>query len=95
MTVQGVTQVVYRIQAEVKLESGISKAVMSDAVRNRISSFIEEQNHLGAVVPLSGIYAAIHGQTGVLQVVLNSPAADVTASLSEAPFCEAIELEFV
>jgi phage-related baseplate assembly protein len=90
VTVQGATLVEYSITAVLTLKSGASSELVRAAAALAVAEYAAAQHRLGATVALSGIYAALHEQSGVVKVALSSPETDIEASSFAAPYCTAI-----
>lgn len=81
----------YTIDATITFYPGPDSAVVLAAAQSAIETFVADNHRIGRDVTLSGIYAALH-QPGVAGVTLTLPAADVTATDSEANYCSTITL---
>ena len=81
----------YSIDAELKLEKGVTEDIALQAAQEAIRKYSLTTHRLGAVVSLSAIYAALH-QTGVLSVVLHHPRREIVCQSTEAPFCTSIKV---
>lgn len=90
VTVQGAAIVEYTITAAMTLKSGASPELVRAAAAQAAADYAAAQHRLGATVALSGIYAALHEQSGVVKVALTSPVADIEATPFQAPYCTAI-----
>ena len=88
---QSVSIVSYRITARLALLDGPdSELVRQDAVK-RINDYIGEQHKIGRDITLSGLYAALH-TSGVQNVVIHEPAADVVTTDEQAPWCTSVNV---
>lgn len=83
----------YTIKAKLTLKDGISPEIVKKAADESVKNYCDGQFRLGASVPLSGIYAAIHQQSGVMTVTIDTPDKDIESSSSSAPKCDKILLE--
>jgi phage-related baseplate assembly protein len=83
--------VTYNITATLQVRSGPDLQAVYDEALKAITSYVETQHRMGADIPLSGIYAALH-RTGVVRVLLNDPVADVVIDTHEAGWCAQIDL---
>jgi phage-related baseplate assembly protein len=82
----------YRIRARLTLAGEPDSAVVLDASRAAAAAYAVQRHRLGAELPLSGIYAALH-QPGVEAVELLEPTVDLTPTLREATWCEGVDVE--
>lgn len=91
LTVQSASIVRYSIVATLTVLPGPDASVVRDAAQAAAESYAKAQHVLGQGVTLSGIYAALH-QPGVQRVDLSSPSSNLAVAISEASFCESIQL---
>lgn len=91
VTVQTASIVEYAITAELVIFPGPDSSVVRQAALDAVTAYTENQRRLGYDITLSGIYHALH-QSGVQNVVLSSPAADIVIGDGEASYCTAITL---
>lgn len=89
VTVQTATIVNYAITAQLVIYPGPDSTVVRQAAVDAVTAYAESQRRLGYDVTLSGIYHALH-QSGVQNVVLSSPAANLVIGDGEASYCTAI-----
>ncbi|PCJ08323.1 MAG: baseplate assembly protein [Rhodobacteraceae bacterium] len=89
VTVQSATVVFYSITASLTVLPGPDSAVVRQTAENAVSAYAVAKNRLGHDVTLSGLFAALH-QSGVQNVTLTNPAADVVISDSEVAHCTVI-----
>ncbi|WP_439587660.1 baseplate assembly protein [Hydrogenophaga sp.] len=90
-----------QVQAPAMLETAITATlhtlpgpageVGAQAAEAALTAWLAQQRRLGAGLPRSGIFAALH-QPGVARVVLTEPAADVLADVTECVQVTAITL---
>ena len=92
--VQSAAIVPYTIVANIHTFTGPDTALVMDEVQKRIEDYARASRTIGASVPLSGIYAALH-LNGVERVELLSPTADVAPGEYEAAYCAEIVLHHV
>ncbi len=90
--VRGAQVAGYRIEAELAVGSGPDAQAVRAAAEAGVRAFAGERHRLGARVPLSGLYAALH-VAGVQGVTLKQPDRDVTATVREAPFAGSVAVE--
>ena len=81
----------FDIVATLQIASGPDAATVEMAARSALTSYLSSVRALGGVAARSGILAALH-QPGVVAVALTSPAADVVASVIQAPVANTITL---
>lgn len=91
VTVLSASIVNYTITAELTIYPGPDAAIVLQAAQAAAAAYAEAQHRLGYDITLSGVYAALH-QPGVQRVDLTLPAADVTVTDGEAPYCTAINV---
>ena len=83
------TIVNYSLDIALTLFAGPSTEVVRQAVETALQQFAAASHRLGNDIIRSAIDAAAH-VAGVKKVVINSPAADVVCTPSQAPYCTAI-----
>ncbi len=89
--VQSAAVVPYRVTARLVLLDGPdSELVRQDAFR-RVNDYIAAQHRIGRDVTLSGLYAALH-TSGVQNVVIHEPEADVLTTEEQAPWCTSVNV---
>lgn len=91
VTVQSASIVNYAITAELVIFPGPDSSVVRQASLDAVTNYAETQRRLGYDITLSGIYHALH-QSGVQNVVLTSPTADIVIGDGEASYCTAITI---
>ncbi len=91
VTVQTATIVNYAITAQLVIYPGPDSTVVRQAALDAVTAYADSQHRLGYDVTLSGIYHALH-QSGVQNVVLTSPTANLVIGDGEASYCTAITL---
>lgn len=91
VTVQSASIVDYAITAELVIFPGPDSSVVRQAALDTITAYAETQRRIGYDITLSGIYHALH-QSGVQNVVLASPTADIVIGDGEASYCTAITI---
>lgn len=84
--VQGASIVNFAVEAELTIYPGPDSAVVLAQAESALGDYIEAQQRLGRDVTRSGLFAALH-QSGVQNVSLISPIADVVIAMSEAAYC--------
>lgn len=91
LTVQGAEIIQYQVKAKLFLKTlGPEAEPILDAAEQKLLAFVHQRRRLGMQVSESAIHAALHVE-GVRKVELEAWS-DINASLSQAPFCTAIEL---
>lgn len=91
VTVQSAQIISYEILAQLILLPGPTQGTVLAASQAAINAYTEQQHRLGAGVTLSGIHRALH-QSGVENVIISSPAADIHAERTQAAYCVGITL---
>lgn len=86
VTVQSAEIVNYSIDAVIYIYPGPEAEPIRQAAISRLQAYISSQKKIGRDINRSAIFAAIHVE-GVQRVQLNSPAADVVMSDTQAAFC--------
>ena len=86
VTVQSATILPYSVSATLHLFPGPDATVVVTEARQRLATYVEACHRLGAVVARSGLDAALH-VAGVQKVELHSPAAEIVADPTQAPYC--------
>ena len=89
LTVQPAAIVEYRVTAELTIGSGPDPAAVLDAAQTAVTGYVGAARRIGAGVPLSALYAALH-RPGVTAVALTAPAADVAVAAAEASYAAAV-----
>ena len=89
LAVQSATIVEYEVTAELTTGSGPDAAAVLAAARDELRAYVDSARRIGVAVPLSAIYAALHGP-GVTAVALTAPAADVAVGAAEASYATAV-----
>ena len=91
LTVQSAAIVEYSIAAELTIGSGPDSAAVLAAAKASVEAVAEAGHALGAGMPLSALYAALHVE-GVAAAALDSPAADVATTKVQAAYATQIEV---
>jgi len=94
LSVQSAEIVPYEIKADIYMLEGPDKNLVLEQCQKNAEAYAQDQRKIGGMVPISGIYAALH-IAGVELVRLTSPAADVLIEQNQAPWCSGIELNLV
>lgn len=89
--VQSATIVPYTVVATLTIATGPDAAVVQDAARAAVLTYVTACHAVGHAVAVSGLYAALH-QSGVVSASLTTPTADLVVSADAAPYCTAITL---
>lgn len=85
------TIVPFSIDATLTFFDGPDPAVVMTAARAAVDEFVAAQRLVGRDIPRAGIIAALY-RSGVQNVALVSPAADVVIADDAAAFCNAISI---
>lgn len=91
VTVQGAEIVEYQIDAVLKLYRGPEKEPILQAAKANLNSYINQTKRIGRDITRSGIYAALH-VSGVQNVEIRQPTADLILSPYQAGYCTGTEL---
>jgi phage-related baseplate assembly protein len=92
VTVQSATILRYEVSATLHLFPGPDATVVVTEARKRLAAYVEACHRLGRVVARSGLDAALH-VAGVEEVDLHSPATDIRADLTQAPYCIGVDVK--
>lgn len=79
----------YQVQAELIFYSGPDMALVRAAAEAAARAYVDSNHRIGHDITRSGLFAALH-QTGVQNVLLSSPAADVVIDDSTAAYCTTV-----
>lgn len=91
VTVQSATPLNYTVTAQLVIYDGPDRQLVLDDALARITDYTQTQHRIGLDATLSGIYAALH-TTGVENVLLTQPTADVVTTDAQMPHCTAIDV---
>ena len=91
VTIQGSGIVNYSVQAVLQLLPGPDAQVVLAAANQALALYQKEQRRLGGDITRSGIFKALH-QSGVNNVNLISPSADVTVLDHQAAYCTSVNI---
>jgi len=91
VTVLSASIVEYTVEAELEMYPGPDSAVVEAAALAALEQYIDDMHRIGYDVTLSGIYHALH-QSGVKQVNLTEPSANVAVASGQAAYCTDITL---
>lgn len=94
VVVAGPEIVPYVVEATLTIGTGPDASVVVAAAEAALSSYVARTHAIGAIAARSGIIAALH-QAGVLLVDLVSPASDILAGDTQAPYCTSFLIETV
>lgn len=83
----------YTVEASLTLYEGPGSQLVLDAANAAVEAFVEARHHLGHDITLSGLLAALH-QSGVQNVALTQPAADLVIGPETAAYCTNISIVF-
>lgn len=89
VTVQSVSVMQYRVDAELTVFAGPDAEVIRQTAYAAAAAYAEEQHRVGRDITRSGLFAALH-QRGVQNVKLIEPAGDMIVGDGEAAFCTEI-----
>nr|WP_249027792.1 baseplate J/gp47 family protein [Xanthomonas vasicola]MDO6987086.1 baseplate J/gp47 family protein [Xanthomonas vasicola] len=91
VTVQSAKIVPYAIRGRVYTYAGTDSAVVMREALRSLQAYLDEAHRLGRDVPESAIKAKLFAD-GVQRVELESPAADIRISRTQAAYCTAIDI---
>lgn len=94
VTTQSATIVPYDIDADVYIPYGLDADLVLASANAALRTYIDSVHRIGSVVARSGIDGGLH-QSGVVRVVLRSPAADLLPKMGEAFWCNSITVNKV
>lgn len=89
VSVQSAQIVTYAISAELVLLPGPDSEVVRQAAVDAVTAYAEGQRRIGYDVTMSGLYHALH-QSGVQNVKLTAPTADLVLGDGQASYCTGI-----
>ncbi|MBT0721058.1 baseplate assembly protein [Rosenbergiella collisarenosi] len=81
----------FEVEAKLDIPDGPDAKTILESAKKALEGYVAKLHHIGGVVPLSGIYRALH-QPGVSRVHLTQPTSDNETQLGTAPYCRAIYL---
>ncbi|MCG9105633.1 baseplate J/gp47 family protein [Laribacter hongkongensis] len=84
--------VAFEVRATLHCETGPDPEIAVEAARKSLADLLSASRKLGAEVPRSALFAALH-VPGVRRVELLSPPDDVRCSLMEYPLCSRVQVE--
>jgi phage-related baseplate assembly protein len=86
----------YRIQAKLKVNSGVSHSQLEAVIRNKVREYANRQYRIGATISLSKLYGAFYqdGVKQVLELKINEQAKDLTTKDQQAPCWDDEEIVF-
>lgn len=91
VTVQSATVIDYQVQAELTFYAGPDTEIVRQAAQQAVIDYVAEHHALGHDITLSGLYAALH-QPGVQNVIITSPASDITVQPHQAAHCSSLSV---
>lgn len=91
VTVLSASVVNYTIEAVLTMYEGPAADTVLAAAQAAIEQYAADMHRIGFDITLSGIYKALH-QTGVQNVTLTAPAANIVISDGQAAYCTGITL---
>lgn len=91
VTVRSATLSLFDVIAELDIPEGPDAQTVLDNAKVALTDYLEQTHRIGVVIPISGIYRALH-QSGVTRVHLKSPLADLEAVAGSAPYCNSINV---
>lgn len=89
VSVESAQIVTYAISAQLTLLPGPDSEVVRQAAVDAVTAYAEGQRRIGYDVTLSGLYHALH-QSGVQNVKLTAPTADLVLGDGQASYCTGI-----
>ncbi|RBP71390.1 hypothetical protein DET47_1421, partial [Shewanella putrefaciens] len=91
VTIQSAEIISYNVEAQLQILPGPDSQVVLAAANQALVLYQKEQRRLGADITRSGIFKALH-QSGVNNVNLISPSADVTVLDHQVAYCTSINV---
>jgi phage-related baseplate assembly protein len=91
VTVQSAAVTEYMVEAVLTVYPGPDDEVIRLSAEDAVKSYVEGLHAIGYDVTLSGLYAALH-QSGVQNVSLTKPAADIVIGDGEAAYCTGVSV---
>jgi Phage-related baseplate assembly protein len=91
VTVAAPTIIEYMVVAELEIADGPDASAVLSAAQDAVNAYVAATHAIGATVAVSGLLRALH-QAGVISATLSTPAADIEASLTEAPYCTSVTI---
>lgn len=92
VTVVGATISPYQMRAVAYISKGPDESAVKSTAESLLQTYADSQHRLGATIEPSMIYHVLH-QAGAKKIDLLEPLAEVGTGLSEAPWCELIDVE--
>lgn len=89
VTTHSATIIPYDIDADVYIPYGLDADLVLSSANAALTAYVDSVHRIGSVVARSGIDGGLH-QSGVVRVVLRSPAADLLPAMGEAYWCRNI-----
>ncbi|WP_456390236.1 baseplate assembly protein [Profundibacter sp.] len=83
----------YTVEASLTLLYGPDSQLVMDAATDAVEAYVEAHHRLGHDITVSGLHAALH-QSGVQNVALAQPAADLVIAPDTAAYCTNISIIF-
>lgn len=91
VTIQSAEIISYNVEAQLQILPGPDSQVVLAAANQALALYQKEQRRLGADITRSAIYKALH-QSGVNNVNLISPSADITVLDHQAAYCTSVNI---
>lgn len=92
VTVRSAEVLRYQVASTIFTFPGPDSSVVLELARKRLAAYVEGCHRLGREVAVSGLHAALHVD-GVERVELRAPAANIVADLTQAPYCNAMDVQ--
>lgn len=89
VTVQSASITEYAVEASLTVYPGPDAEVIRQSAEDAARDYVESVHAIGYDVTRSGLYAALH-QSGVQNVILTTPAADIVIGDGEAAYCTSL-----
>lgn len=94
VTSQSATVLPYDIDADVHIPYGLDADLVLKTANEALKVYTASVHRIGSVVAHSGIDGSLH-QSGVVRVVLRSPATDLLPAMGEAYWCRSVTVNKV
>ncbi len=94
VTIQKTQIINYSVEAIITVYPGPSSALVEIEAKAALEKFVNDRHSIGKVVPISGIYDALHVD-GVKKVELTQPLYDIVTTNEQAAYCLNISISVI
>ncbi|MEP1637275.1 baseplate J/gp47 family protein [Ascidiaceihabitans sp.] len=91
VAVQSASIISYEVVASLVLFDGPDSSLVVAVAEQAVRSYVDAQHRLGFDVTVSGLHSALH-QSGVQNVIMTSPAANIVVGETEAAHCGVVAI---